>query len=281
MIRALVIVAVAGFFMAIVCFGAVAALGGPAVANGGWQAWADRVGFDWDDDNSYEYSSERVEGGGPEATKELTWSGGDTVEVMVAAEVRYTQGPETKITVSGPGRSVEHVVVDGERIRFDRRMRNAGRLLIVMTAPNINRFNLLGSQRLNIENYDHDELDVMIAGSGDVTAKGRARDAEVEINGSGDANLADLVAERVKIEIRGSGDATIAPTETADVEIAGSGDVVLLTTPEHVNQSIHGSGKVTHSARGVEPVAPVTPGEKVTPVTPVAPAPPAAKATKT
>jgi len=115
---------------------------------------------------------------------------------------------------------------------------------IVVTAPNINSFNVEGSASVLLRDYDQDTLSIDISGSGEVTATGRTRALEVDISGSGDADLGALAAIDANIAIAGSGDAVVAPTGRADISIAGSGDVVLNTRPATVNQQVSGSGEV-------------------------------------
>ena len=114
-----------------------------------------------------------------------------------------------------------------------------------MTAPNITKFEANGSQSISILNYDQDQLKVQISGSGDVTAKGKANHAVLDIAGSGDADLGGLTGEDAKVDISGSGDATIAPSREADIQVSGSGDVHLMTRPPVVHSQVSGSGDVT------------------------------------
>ena len=288
MIRTMVIIAVAGFFMALACFSAAAAIGGPDVWRNGW-SWPGWVDGDFDLDVDVEPGS--ADGGeGPTTTRELTWTGSHELEIAVPAEVRFTQGPETKLVVIGPEGTVENIEVDDERIKFDRRVRRPGRVQIIMSAPSIDHFTLLGAGKLFIEGYDHENLRLTIAGAADATVRGKARDAEVEIAGTGDIDLGGLEADNVSVEIAGAGDATIAPKLSADIEIAGAGDVRLLTRPANVSRRIAGAGRVTYadgtesSVAGVSSssgAAPASPPAASPPAAPAVPAPPAPKGGRT
>ena len=83
-----------------------------------------------------------------------------------------------------------------------------------------------------------------ISGSADVTASGRTDALDLDIAGSGDADLRALDAKDAKVDIAGSGDADIAPTGDVQVSIAGSGDVSLATRPAKLTSEIAGSGDV-------------------------------------
>jgi hypothetical protein len=257
MIRALAMVAVAGFVLAIAALSGAFALGGPeAIARGGWTiASSDH---DWNFGNHN--GSRRL---GPETTRTLTWTGGDTLKVSVPADVEYVQAVGApSITVTGPQRLVDRVVVEDGRIvdkggEFGWRHRH---VKIRMTAPNVTHFGLSGSSELVIRDYKQDRLSLDLSGSSEVEATGEVRLVEVEISGSGEVELAGLTTKEAEVDISGSGEATIAPTERANIEISGSGDVTLTTDPKQITTDVSGSGDINRRGGGdVEPTLPTPP----------------------
>ncbi len=257
MIRTLLIIAAAGLVLATASLGGAFALGGRDMARHGWE-WTfhdkdgDTVSFERDDGTR-----------GPDVTRTLEWTGGQTLTVDLSADVEYVQGATPGVTVTGPAQLVEKVrLVDGrltwadtdgpnhETVVFGRNEHGRGiwvhseEVKIVVTAPAINSFNLEGSANLMLSDYDQDTLAIDISSSGEVTATGRTRALEVDISGSGDADLGSLVTTDANVAIAGSGDAVVAPTGKADISISGSGDTVLTTRPATVNQQVSGSGEV-------------------------------------
>lgn len=249
MIRNLIVIAVASFVLTLVCFAGVAALGGRDLMEHGWSIPASV--FD-DEDGDVHISVGGREEAGPPTTRDIAWAGGDWLGVDVPAEVRYSQGPVAKITVSGPRALVDRLVVvdgalrfrdpegvvgEGLRVHYSR-----DRLTITVVAPAVKRFVLNGSPELSITAYDQPELTVEINGSGSVTATGRTDVLTLAIAGSGDADLAALSTRDAKVSLAGSGDAELSPTGAAQVDIAGSGDVTLTTKPASLGSNIDGSG---------------------------------------
>lgn len=242
MIRALFMIAIAGFVLSVGSFAAAVAIGGPdAIARSAW-GWNWSNGhWGWDDDDNRGSS---YDARGPSTSREIAWSGGDEVEFDVRADVTYTQAPgPAKLVVTGPQGVVDRVIVDGQRVHFRGRTSYA-RLNIVMTAPNVTSFGINGSDRLTIENYSQDRLSLDLSGSAEVTARGRARDVSIDISGSGEAHLGELKAEAAVVDISGSGEATIAPTQSAKLDISGSGEVTLLTRPARLESDVSGSGTI-------------------------------------
>lgn len=240
MVRALVIIMIATFVLALGCFGGVVGMAGPAIAKDGWvwpKAWKEagyfvKVSEGHDDD--------------PDSTRELAWTAGSSLQIDMPAEVVYTQGPETRIEISGPTSIIEQVAIDGDRLHFtdEGHLPRRETITVTITAPAVKRFVVNGSPTLTITGYDQPELAVLINGSGDVSAGGRADKVSIEVSGSGKADLSAFQTKDANVSIAGSGEATLAPTGAAKVAIAGSGDVNLLTRPASLEKDIGGSGDV-------------------------------------
>ena len=269
MIRVLVMIAVTGFFVSLVTLSVAVAIGGPAIlesaAWGGWGPhWShhgDWDGWGWD-------SRHWDRGRGAETTRELTWTGGDTLDVDMPADVQYTQGPVAKVTVSGPARAVNDVEIEGGHLTWNGRHHRMhfGDLHVVVTAPAVTHFELSGSGELTIADYKQDALDVRISGNGDVKATGETGALKLSMSGSGDADLSGLKAKSADVDISGSGDVKVAPIESARVDVSGSGDVTLVTHPARLETHMSGSGDLHQEGGSPQTAQPSPP--------PATPAPP-------
>jgi hypothetical protein len=265
MIRVLVMIAVTGFLMSVVTLSSAVAIGGPEIITDiardghfGW-TWNDR---DWG--GSRDWGRDR----GPEGTREMAWTGGDTLDVDVPAEITYTQAPGAgKLTISGSQRALDNLVLEDGHLRFTHGRHHGGDLTIVMTAPAISQFNMNGSGRLAIEGYKQDKLSIDVSGDTEVSAKGEAKGLTLSMSGSGQTDFSDLKLGDADIDIDGSGQATLAPTGAANINISGSGDVTLLTRPSKLESNVSGSGSIHQKDEGAaaassSPPAPPNPPAK-------------------
>ncbi len=239
MIKPLLITSLCAFLAAAGFFSLAAASG---VAHGGGEFWKNLDDYDFDSDDG---DGRRLSGAGPQTTRTLAWPGGDLLEVAIGADVVYTQGPVASVTVTGPRTTVEHMVFRNGRLTLDTPMRDTGEVNVVMTAPDVKRFVLAGSQNLTVNGFKQDSLEATLAGSGDLTLSGAAERLKLNIAGSGDVDAGALSVADASVNIAGSGDARISPVKSADINIAGSGDVHLTTRPPSVKSSVFGSGEVT------------------------------------
>jgi hypothetical protein len=266
MIRVLVMIAVTGFLVSIASLSAAVAIGGPDILTDGvWNRWIDGDGhWGWssDDWGSRRWGHGWSHDAGAQMSRDVAWSGGDTLDVDVPADIRYTQAPGPgKLTITGPEREVSAVEVDGGHIRFNRHGMHWGDLTIVMTAPGVTRFDLNGSGALSIEGYKQDKLALDVSGSSDVTAKGEAQRVELSVAGSGASDLTDLKVADADVTIAGSGQATLGPTGSVNVDISGSGEVTLLNHPARLESNVSGSGSI-HQQDGEPTDAPSKPAPK-------------------
>lgn len=238
MIRALVIVAVAGFLMAVGCISAAVAIGGPeAIARSGW-SWT----FD---DHPRRFGVWRHEVRGPQSEREFPWSGARALRVDVPAEIEYVQAPgPAKLTIRGPAAVLDRVRVEGGRIFLASPGRRWASLHIRLSAPDVSRFELSGANQLDITGYKQDELVLSVSGQGQIEAQGETRSVRLSVSGAGDADLSDLKTQRAEVAISGAGQATVGPTEWARVDISGLGDVELVHRPKQLETNVTGAGHV-------------------------------------
>ncbi|HEX4710555.1 GIN domain-containing protein [Phenylobacterium sp.] len=248
MIRVLVLIAVTGFLVSVVTLSTAVAIGGPdLLAHAAWGRWSDG---DWDwgwnsKDHHHRWGYHHSADEGPPTTRELAWTGSDTLEIDVPAEVTYTQAPGPgKLTVTGPKDAVDALEIDGGQLRFSGSRHHWADLTIAMTAPAVTRFDLHGSSKLAIEGYRQDRLNLDVSGDADVSARGEAKALDLTISGSADTDLSGLKLENADVNITGAGEATLAPAGSANLNISGSGDVTLLTRPAKLESNVTGSGSV-------------------------------------
>ncbi len=254
MIRVLVMIAVTGFLVSVVTLSTAIAIGGPEVfTDSVWNRWVDmdgHWGWNFDDNGSRHWGRGWSRDSGPTGTREIAWTGGDTLAIDIPAEITFTQAPGPgKLTITGPQREIDNVELDGGHLHFRHHGMHLGDVTITMTAPSITHFDVSGSGKLAIEDYNQEKLSVDLSGDADVSAKGQAKSLALSVSGSGDTDLSDLKVGDASVAIEGSGEATLAPTGVATIDISGSGDVTLLTRPSRLESNVSGSGSI-HQKEG-------------------------------
>lgn len=118
---------------------------------------------------------------------------------------------------------------------------------VFITLPSLNGVTLSGSGDMDISGGfpEAKEFLVNINGSGGVNIREAFKcvSLEVDISGSGKAELSNLEAVRSNVMISGSGETYVHAGDELDVEINGSGTVYYRGSPR-VKSDINGSGQV-------------------------------------
>ncbi|PIB95492.1 GIN domain-containing protein [Caulobacter sp. X] len=260
LIRNSLIVAAASFALAVGCFAGVAVIAGPQFLNEGWTFPLKDTVVIHKDGKVIRTESVSVKTS-PVVDRTFAWTGKDTLQLDLPADVVFVQGPEAKIVVSGRQSYVDRLRVEGGRISLDdtnyvdhgRVTINAlgvhvesdsEQVRITVIAPDVTKFDVRGSGDLDIRRYDHPTISVDVSGSGDVEAAGRVETASIDSSGSGHVDLSGLKAKTAIVDVSGSGGGAIFATDKAKIDISGSGDVELRTEPKTVTSEITGSGEV-------------------------------------
>ena len=260
MIKSMFIIAGASFVLAAACFAGAGALGGGDWWRGHhWGPWPHGT---WnvhvrDDDKGDWIAGHNFTADGAQTTREIAWNGGDRLDLDVDADVTFTQAPgPAKLVITGPSEAVQALQLSGSHLQFANDGDYGGPLKVTLTAPDVKSFAINGSGTLAINGYDQDDLDVDVSGSGNVTAKGKARALKLDISGSGDVDAGGLAADSADAEISGSGKATIAPASAADLRISGDGEIDLTTHPAKLTSDVSGSGHIVEGGAAATPAKP-------------------------
>lgn len=148
-------------------------------------------------------------------------------------------------------------------IEFDDCIRNQGNLRIFITVPNLRMLKVSGSgdvvstNTLDVPNLElgisgsgtidvaanADNIDALISGSGSILLEGAADELDLRTSGSGDLRAFDLPVREANVEISGSGNADVTVADYLRVRISGSGDVRYRGNPT-LDVNISGSGRV-------------------------------------
>lgn len=148
-------------------------------------------------------------------------------------------------------------------IEFDDCVRDQGSFKIFITTPNVRMLKVSGSGSIVSTNVlqtadleleisgsgnidaavDSDDITARVSGSGDILLEGEADELDCRISGSGEILAFNLPVREANVEISGSGNAEVRVAETLRVRISGSGDVRYKGQPL-LDVLVSGSGRV-------------------------------------
>lgn len=191
-------------------------------------------------------------------------------ELHMDADVTVRKGGTQAITVTGPQNFIDLLDVDVDggiwQIKDDGCTCGRRKLQIDITLTDFSYASIAGSGGVKGDSAmtGLDDVELNIAGSGDISLDIEANSLATRISGSGDMNIdgsattsshdiagsgkvlaGDLLTEDCSTEISGSGEIRVHPSKSLDARISGSGDVYYKGNPT-VTTHISGSGNVIH-----------------------------------
>lgn len=200
--------------------------------------------------------AQRVKGNGNIVTKERTTSNYDKIAVAGSFDVTLVSGTEGKLTIEIESNLDEYLVTEVKngtlKIKWEKGVRITSKKAIKITVPfkEIDGVILAGSGDITTKNtIIADDLELKVAGSGDLNLDVKATNIESAIAGSGNMKLSGS-ANYLKSRIAGSGDIEgyNLKVTNADFRISGSGTIEV-TVSGHLDARISGSGDVYYKGK--------------------------------
>jgi len=215
---------------------------------------------------------ELIYGDGPVVTETRPLVNFHGVSSGVPGKLYFKIDPAYKVEIHAQQNVLDVLkteVVNGTLwIDYRRRVeiRRAEDIIIYVTAPSADYFNISGVGDINVEgnvvannlgldisgaaniNMEKaivaDKISARISGSGNIMINsGNAVREELRVSGSGSMELPNVPAERAEVHISGSGDMKVNLSKSLDADISGSGSVFYKGNPV-ISTHISGSGNV-------------------------------------
>jgi hypothetical protein len=118
-------------------------------------------------------------------------------------------------------------------------------MFVVVTLPLLERLRLAGAGNLSVTGIDSPNLSVALPGSGNIDAAGTTTTLHVTISGQGTAQLRQVIARDATAALGGDGTIMLTATRRLTARISGRGTILYGGSPQHVIQSVTGSGTIS------------------------------------
>lgn len=213
-----------------------------------------------------------VDGVGPVIEKTIVLSGNvSKIESEIGADLVISQGATQEIKIVGQENiinlieqesdddgdkwkikagkciSTDNVTIHLQLVSFESLViKGTGSVTSEGLLENIEdlKLEIEGSGDIFLDNIMATKIDLQIQGQGDVKLQGTTIKSKIDIEGTGDVLCRALIAEDVEVDIDGQGDVEVFASKTLDVDINGSGDVCFLGNPT-IKTDIDGTGDVS------------------------------------
>src|SRR4051794_26968407 len=186
-----------------------------------------------------------IDDDGPRVTDTRNVGDFTRIDNSGSADVRLHVGEPRRVRVRAGDKVIDdvHTVVrDGVlRIDFDHHGFGGDDVVVEASVPKLDGVIVSGSGDVDADGIRADAFDVRSDGSADVALTGTVHQLGIDLDGSGNANVAGLIARSARVSVGGSGDASVRAADALDVRLDGSGDVKYAGHPR-LTKSLDGSG---------------------------------------
>ncbi|MFH1024076.1 MAG: head GIN domain-containing protein [Planctomycetota bacterium] len=171
------------------------------------------------------------------------------VEVNTSADVTLTAVGKPSLVLEGDDNILPLVTTDVNNgtlvLSAKGNYSTKNPIRVRLTTAAINALTINGSGDARLDSVTGEELNLVIQGSGDITAAGRVNRLAAVIGGSGNIRAKELVAGNCQVMVNGSGDAEVFATTGITAEVNGSGNIVYYGSPKiDVSVRSNGSGSI-------------------------------------
>lgn len=209
-----------------------------------------------------------VRGSGDIESEEREVSGFNEIQFTGIGNLIIEQGDEEALVVEADDNIIglieTEVRGDELHIGFKRGVNivPTSKVKFYLTVKELDRIDLSGVGDIDCDEFETDDLEFHISGSGDIDFEIIAENIETSVSGLGDIDLSGAVdfqriqisgsgkyeakkleSKDCEVEISGLGSATVNVSDDLDIEINGAGNVYYKGDP-HVSQHISGLGRI-------------------------------------
>jgi len=162
-----------------------------------------------------------------------------------SVDIRLHVGDDQHVRVRAGEKVIDDVhteVRDGTlHVDYDHHGFGGDDVVVEASVPRLDGITASGSGDIDVDGIRSDAFEVRSDGSADIALTGTTDRLEIDLDGSGDANVAGLTAHDARVSVGGSGDASVRADERLDVKLDGSGDVRYSGNPQ-LTKNLDGSG---------------------------------------
>jgi hypothetical protein len=170
---------------------------------------------------------------------------GVVVEGCVSVVVR--QGPQATVKVTADDNVlplISTAVADGNLVVTQTgSFQTATAPVVEVVLPTLTNVDIDGTGDATIADVDAESLSVTVGGTGSVTATGAVGTLDITLDGAADIDTSQLVAVSATVSLNGAGEIVVY-AETASATINGAGEIRFVNASAVINALVNGAGEI-------------------------------------
>jgi Putative auto-transporter adhesin, head GIN domain len=191
---------------------------------------------------------------GPPVSQTRDLSGFTRLEVSgdLSLDINLLNRPDPGVRITAGTKAIDRIKTEvvGDVLRVSTKSRGLtigpdpiGDVQISLGVPALLALRVDDQADVDLSGLSAKSFELRVDGSGDIKARGRVDDLEMEVDGSAETDLEDLATQNASVRIDGSGDSKLRVARSLELIVEGSGDVTYRGRPS-VSTRLEGSGNV-------------------------------------
>jgi hypothetical protein len=189
-----------------------------------------------------------VKGSGNVVTEDRNVTGFRSVDVGGIFQVEITARKDFSVRVEADDNLLQYIKTEVNNgvleIRNEKKFNTRGRIVVRITAPDIERVDASGVAKVSISDLKNSSLTLDTSGASKITVAGETRDLAVDVGGASKIDAENLAAVNAVIDTSGAGNVSVNLSGELKADASGASKIYYSGTPTNVVKKTSGAAKV-------------------------------------
>lgn len=190
----------------------------------------------------------KVKGSGNIAVEKRNTGDFSSIDVGGAFAVEIEAGKDFSLEVEADDNLLPLITTEVSngtlRIDSNKRFSTGNRIKVRVSAPDIERLEVSGASKANLNNVQNEKLVVDVGGASGVTVKGTTGVLIIDMGGASQVNASGLVTKKTVVDGGGASSAKVNVAEELIVDLGGASRLSYQGNPAEIKKSTSGASRI-------------------------------------
>ncbi len=190
-----------------------------------------------------------VQGSGTSKTEKRNVTGFTKIDASGAVSVEVAVGNAFAVEVQADDNLLANIKTetsgDTLKIYSEDRISPKTQVLIKVSMPEIENFEVSGASSGNLTNVKADDLELKASGASKIKIGGTANKLSADATGASTIDAEGLQTESAEVEASGASKASVAATDDLNIDASGASKITYIGEPKNLKQNSSGASSIT------------------------------------
>jgi hypothetical protein len=190
-----------------------------------------------------------VQGSGTSKTEKRNVTGFTKIDASGAVSVEVAVGNAFAVEVQADDNLLANIKTetsgDTLKIYSEDRISPKTQVLIKVSMPEIENFEVSGASSGNLTNVKADDLELKASGASKIKIVGTANKLSADATGASTIDAEGLQTGSAEVEASGASKASVAATDDLNIDASGASKIIYIGDPKNLKQNSSGASSIT------------------------------------